>query len=156
MIRECIIDDINKLIECVDLMQEVNDVPTSNQVDKNFLIENLKKGIVSPQHKIMIKETANKIVAFAIGSVSQNIHNNKLYGEITYMFVHPEMMNLSVSQQLFDQLEEWTKEQQCQYLIALPSIWNEDYTMNELIEQIKNFYTKNCNLVGYTFIKGLK
>ena len=156
MIRECEPNDINKILDCVNLAQSVADVPQMNEVNTQFLIQNLKKGIVSPDHKILVKETQNKIIAFIVGSISQNIHNDKVYGEVTDLFVHPEMMKWTVSAELFKELENWFVEENCEYLVALPSSWNSDYTINNnLLEEMKNFYDKQCNLVGYVFVKGL-
>ena len=50
MIRECEPNDINKILDCVNLAQSVADVPQMNEVNTQFLIQNLKKGIVSPDH----------------------------------------------------------------------------------------------------------
>ena len=105
---------------------------------------------------IVLLPEQNKIIAFIVGSISQNIHNDKVYGEVTYLFVHPEMMKWTVSAELFKELENWFVEENCEYLVALPSSWNSDYTINNnLLEEMKNFYDKQCNLVGYVFVKGL-
>jgi len=158
MIRDIQITDINKILDCINLYEQSAHLEGSNKINKEFLMSNLKQGIISPNHKIVVKEMLNKIVGFAVGSLLQNHWNNQMYGEISYIFVHPDLEGRSHKKELFDELNTWFMDEGCHYSLSMTHHWTEQYTPHQdYIDQADQFYSKNdCVMVGHNYLKVLK
>jgi N-acetylglutamate synthase-like GNAT family acetyltransferase len=158
MIRDIETTDINKILDCITLYEQSARLEGSNKINKDFLINNLRQGIISANHKIVVKEMMQKIVGFAVGTLLQNHWNNQMYGEISYIFVHPDLEGRSHKKELFDELNTWFMDEGCHYSLCMTHHWNEQYQpQSEYIEDSDKFYTHNdCVMVGHNYIKVLR
>jgi len=158
MIRDIETTDINKILECIAVYEQSAKLSGSNSINKDFLINNLKQGIISPNHKIVVKEIANKIVGFAVGTLLQNHWNNQLYGEISYIFVHPDLEGRSHKKELFQHLNQWFQDEGCHYALSMTHHWDEHYqAQQDYIDQADDFYQdQDCVCVGKNYLKVLQ
>ena len=154
MIKDLDTTDLNKLVECIELYKDTVGVES---VDKEYLIKQIKESLIHQNHKIIVKEMMGKVVGFAVGTLLQNHWNGQRYGEVSYIFAHRELMGSTVKKELFDNLNNWFREEGCHYSLSLTSHWDKNYQPEtEFLNTTKHFYTQaGCKIVGYNFVKEL-
>lgn len=154
MIKDLETTDLNKLVECIELYQQTVGI---ENLDKEYLIKQIKDSLIHQNNKIIVKEMMGKVVGFAIGTLLQNHWNGKRYGEVSYIFAHQELMARTVKKELFDNLNQWFSEEGCHYSLSLTTHWNDEYEPEEeFLNTTKEFYTQvGCKIVGYNFVKEL-
>jgi len=129
-----------------------------DDVDRSFVKKAFKHMMMSPDFKIFVEEKNGKFVAYAIGKICQKIWNGKRYGELTFIFVHPEARNKNLADTLYQYVCDWFVEMRCDFMQASCMTYTEDYKPNDKWLHRIQTYFKNRDMqeVGYHYVKPLE
>jgi|LULY01.1.fsa_nt_gb ribosomal protein S18 acetylase RimI-like enzyme len=158
MIRDLRVNEISKLIECIQLQGQDAKLSYSDKIDPIYLAQIVKQAVINQNYKILVTTIDDKIVGFCAGWVSQKFWNPKQYGEILFIYIHPGIRNKKRADALFDGMVEWFKEMDCEYYFTSVLHFNEQYKPEtEYMEKgFKYFKAKGLTPLGSYFIKELK
>lgn len=129
-----------------------------DDIDRKFCKQQFKKVMMSPDYKVFVEEKNGKFVAYAIGKICQKIWNGKRYGELLFIFVHPEARNKHLADTLYQFVSDWFVEMRCDFMQASCMTYTKDYEPNEQwMKRIDTYYkSRDMQQVGYNFVKPLE
>ena len=158
MIRQPHPNELEKLVSiCVEHANDAGLIE-HDQLDRSHSKQQLKQMMISPDYKIFVYEYKDKFAGYIVGNISQKLWNKTLYGEIVLYFVHPEVRNKHIADDLFNAVEDWFVENGCQYQQASCLMYDSDYKANETWLHRSTTYlkTRHMNEVGYHYVKKLE
>jgi hypothetical protein len=132
---------------------------THDQLDRKFVKEQIKKGIINPNMQIYVYEEGDQFIGYVAGAGKQKIWNGTVYGEIILFFVHPEARKgKRIADELFMAIQDWFVEVGCVYMQASNMIFNEDYQPDdEWLTKARTYYKQqDMAECGYHFVKDLE
>ena len=158
MIREPRTDELEKLVSIA--IEHANDAGLAghDDVDRTFVKKQFRAMMMSPDFKIFVEPKNDVFAAYAIGRICQKIWNGKRYGEITFIFVHPEARSKILADDLYHSLVDWFREMRCDFVQASCMTYDNDYQPIEpWLHRVKTYY-KNQGMqeVGYHYIKPME
>lgn len=158
MIREPRTTELEKLVNIAIEHAKDAGLAGHDDVDRAFVKKAFKHMMMSPDYKIYVEDRNDVFVAYAIGKVCQKIWNGKRYGELTFIFVHPEARNKVLADTLVQYIEEWFGKQNCDFMQASCMTYTEEYKANdEWLKRIKTYFqSQQMNEVGYHYVKPLE
>lgn len=158
MIREVRVDELEKLVNiCVEHATDAGLVD-HDQLDRAHSKQQLRQMMISPDFKIYVYEQGDVFAGYIIGNITQKLWNTSLYGEIILYFLHPEVRNKHLADDLFNSIETWFREHGCLYQQASCLMYNKDYLPNEEWLHRSTTYLKSRSMaeVGYHYVKPLE
>tara|TARA_S200002703_G_scaffold102811_1_gene89067 strand:+ start:2080 stop:2574 length:495 start_codon:yes stop_codon:yes gene_type:complete len=158
MIREPKVTELEMLVDIAIEHAKDAGLGGHDDVDRKFVKKAFKQMMISPDFRIFVEEKNGKFIAYAIGKICQKIWNGKRYGELTFIFVHPEARSKSLADTLVQYVEQWFAEQKCDFMQASCMTYTQDYEANdEWLHRVKTYFkTQNMNEVGYHYVKPLE
>lgn len=151
-------DELEKLANvCVEHAKDAGLIE-HDQLDRAHSKKQLRSMMISPDYKIFVLDYNDVFAGYIVGNVSQKLWNKTLYGEIILYFVHPEVRNKYIADDLFNAIEDWFVECGCLYVQASCLMYDENYQPNQnWLHRSKTYLqTRTMNEVGYHYVKQLE
>lgn len=157
MIREPKTNELEKLVDIAIEHAVDAGLAGHDDVDRSFVKKSFKSVMISPDYKVYVEEKNNKFVAYCVAKICQKIWNGKRYGELLFIFVHPEARSKALADTMMQYVEDWFGEMRCDFMQASCMTYTKEYEPNEeWLRRIKTYYkTQDMNEVGYHYIKPL-
>ena len=64
-----------------------------DEINRMFLRKQLKQMLIEPNYQIFVAEQHGSFVGYVMGSIHEKLYNAKQYGELLFIFIHPEIRN---------------------------------------------------------------
>lgn len=158
MIREPNVDELELLTDIA--IEHAHDAGLINHdtLDRAHFKKQLRAIMISPDYKIWVHEKHGKFVGYVIAGVFQKLWNPTKYGEIILFFVHPEVRNKYLADDLFNAAQDWFVDCGCIYQQASCLMFKEDYEPNtEWLHRATTYYkTRGMAEVGYHYVQDLE
>ena len=129
-----------------------------DEINRMFLRKQLKQMLIEPNYQIFVAEQHGSFVGYVMGSIHEKLYNAKQYGELLFIFIHPEIRNKLILDQLYNRMEEWFLENNCMFMQASVMASDEEWLCQEkYVDKARDYFHKRCGMkeVGYHFIKPL-
>lgn len=158
MIREPRVDELEKLANIGVEHAKDAGLLEHDQLERSHFKQQLREMMISPDYKIFVKEEGSVFSAYAVGCVTQKLWNSTLHGEMILFFVHPEVRNKYLADDLYNVMQDWFVETGCVYMQASCLMYDKDYLPNEpwLHRATTYFKTKGLSEVGYHYVEDLE
>ena len=158
MLREPRTDELEKLINIAIEHAKDAGLAGHNDIDRTFVKKQFRAMMMNPDFKIFVEPKGDVFGAYAIGRICQKIWNGKRYGEITFIFVHPEMRSKHIADDLYESIIEWFREMRCDFVQASCMTYTKEYSANEeWLHRAKTYFkSQNMNEVGYHYVKPME
>lgn len=155
IIRQMQNTDINGLIECIKTQAVDADLPTSDAIDTMHLSKVIKEALIDNRYCVYVATQNNEIVGFCAGMLNMKHWNPTLYGEIFFIYTHPEHRSKKLADQLMDTMCEWFDEQNCAYILSSVMHFDEHYEPRDDYMRKGEIYFKSKGMkpVGCYFVK---
>ncbi len=158
MIREVRINELEGLTNLA--IEHGNDAGliSHDAVDRNYAKQQIKQMMINPDYKVFVAIKDDKIVGYIIGNITQKLWNPSLYGEVIVFFVHPEVRNKYLADDLFQAVKDWFIDNGCLYFQASCLTYTKEYQPNdEWLHRVKTYFkTQKMTEVGYHYVKPLE
>ena len=128
----------------------------SDSVDRSRIKEIYRKLLINPNVRVYVYEENGTIAGYVIGIVQTKIWNDKQFGEIMLLFVHPEVRNRFVADNLMEYAVKFFKEKGCMFYMASSMHFDDEYKRSdEYCDRASKYFTKlqHMTMVGETFVK---
>jgi len=159
MIREPRVDELEKLTNLAAEHAKDAGLIEHDQLERGYFKQQLKAMMISPDFKVFVKDEGNVFSAYCVVAAQQKLWNSSLYGEIILFFVHPEVRNKFLADDLFNVAEDWCKEVGCIFMHASCCMYDNQYQPNEpWLYRSKTYWNKSQKMaeVGYHYVKKLE
>jgi len=159
MIREPRVDELEKLANIAVEHARDAGLIEHDQLDRAHSKQQLRNMMISPDYKIFVKEEDTGVFsAYAVGAVSEKLWNTTLHGELILFFVHPEVRNKYLADDLWNVMQDWFVQTGCVYMQASCLMYDNRYLPNTtwLHRATTYFQTKGMNEVGYHYVQDLE
>tara|TARA_A100001201_G_C4094945_1_gene203380 strand:+ start:3301 stop:3795 length:495 start_codon:yes stop_codon:yes gene_type:complete len=158
MIREPRTDELEQLVDIAVEHAIDAGLAGHDDVDRHFVKKQFKNMMMSPDFKIIVEPRGDRFAAYAIGRICQKIWNGKRYGEMTFIFVHPEARSKVLADDLVSTLNHWFAEMRCDFVQTSCMTYTEDYKPNdEWLHRVRTYYkSQGMEEVGYHYVKPLE
>lgn len=158
MIRQPRPEELEKLVNvCVEHAKDAGLVD-HDQLDRSHSKQQLKQMMISPDYKIFVYERDGVFAGYVVGNITQKLWNKTLYGEIILYFLHPEVRNKNLADDLFNAVEDWFLDNGCLYQQASCLMYDSMYQPNTEWLNRSTTYLKTRGMaeVGYHYVKPLE
>lgn len=157
MVREANTHDLENLVKLAIEHAKDSGQAGHDDVDRIKMKQEFKQMIISPDVNIIVAETAGQLVGYAIGAVQEKLWNGTLYGELLFIFIHPEVRNKLLLDDMVYMVEDWFMLYGCQFMQASVMTYDSTYQANdEYNNRARNYFQRNNMAeVGYHFVKKL-
>ena len=157
IIRQMNKDDINAMIDCIKTQALDADLPSSDEIDVAHLSHVIRDALIDPRYYVLVAVEQDHIIGFCAGMLTMKHWNPRIYGEIFFIYTHPEKRSKKLADSLFDGLVDWFTEQKCAYVITSVLHFDEHYKPREDYMRKGDIYFKSKNLqpIGQCYIKGI-
>ena len=127
-------------------------------LERNHFKKQLRQIMISPDYKIFVYEQNGVFAGYVVAGVFQKLWNPTLHGEIVLFFVHPEVRNKYIADDLLNTALNWFAECGCQYYQASCLMYDADYQPNqEWLHRSRTYFAKaGMAEVGYHFVQNLE
>lgn len=158
MIREPRVDELELLTDIAIEHAHDAGLIKHDTLDRAHFKKQLRAIMISPDYKIWVYEKNDKFVAYIIAGVFQKLWNPTKYGELILFFVHPEVRNKYLADDLFNAAQDWFVECGCLYQQASCLMYTEEYEPNKewLHRATTYFKTRGMAEVGYHYVQDLE
>ena len=158
MIRELRTDELEKFVNLAVEHALDAGLIKHDQLDRNHTKQQCKQVMIDPDYKILVYVQDDKLAGYVVGNITQKLWNQSLYGEVIMFFVHPEVRNKYIADDLFQAIQDWFVHNGCLYFQASCMNYNKEYEANEeyLHRSKVYFKRKHMNEVGYHYVKSLE
>lgn len=158
MIREPRVDELEKLADIAVEHAKDAGLDSHDQLDRAHSKQQLRQMMISPDYKIFVHEENGVFSAYVVAAVVQKLWNPTLHGELILFFVHPEVRNKYLADDLWNVMQDWFVETGCVYMQASALMYNEKYQPNNTwLHRATTYYkTKGMEEVGYHYVQDLE
>ena len=137
------------MVHCKDAGMDGHD-----SVDKRRVKQQLREIMIHSNYQMFIAEQRGEIVGYIIGSIEEKFWNAKRYGEIMYIFIHPNIRNKLLLDDLWKYMTNWFLENNCMYYQASVLAHDAKYQQQtEYVNKARKYFGEHnkMNEVGYHF-----
>lgn len=158
MIREPRVDELELITDIAVEHATDAGLIDHDTLERNHFKKQIRAMMISPDYKIWIYEKNGKFAAYIIAGVFQKLWNSSKYGEIILFFVHPEVRNKFLADDLFNTAQNWFLECGCLYQQASCLMYDDEYNPNTkwLHRATTYFKTRGMEEVGYHYVQNLE
>lgn len=158
MIRQPRTDELEKLANIAVEHAMDAGLDEHDQLDRVHSKQQLRTMMISPNYKIFVSEENGVFSSYAVATVCEKLWNSTLHGEVILFFVHPEVRNKYLADDLWNAMQDWFVETGCVYMQASCLMYKSDYQPNEkwLHRATSYFKTKGMAEVGYHYVQDLE
>lgn len=158
MIREPNVTELEKITDIAVEHGKDAGIYGHDDGDRSHFKQQIRQMMISPDYKIFVYETNDKFAGYIVGSINQKLWNPTLYGELILYFVHPEVRNKYIADDLFGVLQDWFVENGCRYMQASCLMYDENYQPNDpWLHRATTYYkSKGMAEVGYHYVMDLE
>ena len=158
MIREPRPDELEKIVNIAAEHARDAGLIEHDTLDRNHFKAQIRAMMISPDYKIFVEVQNDIFVGYIVGMVTQKLWNPTIYGEIVLYFVHPEVRNKFLADDLFNSVEDWFMSNGCLYVQASCLMYDKEYQANEswLHRSTSYLKTRRMTEVGYHYVKKLE
>lgn len=158
MLREPRVDELEKLTNIAVEHAKDAGLVEHDQLDRAHFKKQLRQIMISPDYKIWVFEKNDVFHGYVIAGVFQKLWNSTKYGEIILFFVHPEVRNKYLADDLFNVAQNWFVECGCLYQQASALMYDNEYQPNSTwLHRATTYYkTRGMAEVGYHYVQDLE
>jgi hypothetical protein len=158
MIRELRTNELEKFTDLA--VQHAIDAGliSHDQLERNYVKQQCKQVMISPDYKILVVVKDDVFVGYVVGNITQKLWNSSLFGEVIMFFIHPDVRNKYLADDLFQAIQDWFIDNGCIYFQASCMNYTQDYKANDdYLRRSRIYFQKqHMNEVGYHFVKQLE
>ncbi len=158
MIRQMNKDDINRMIDCIHTQALDASVPESDKINEAHLAHVIREAVIDPRYYVSVATEQDHIIGFCAGMLTMKHWNPKVYGEIFFIYTHPEKRSKKLADALFDDVYAWFEQNDCHYVLSSVLHFNEKFEPEEDYMRRARIYFKSKGMtpIGEYFIKGIE
>ena len=157
MIRPFEPTDMNPLVHFI--MEQSREIGGNGYADANQqnIIEFVKDWNITPDSKFFIAEQNLKIQGYACVQIVVIPWNGKKVCNIDIFYVAPQHRNGYIANNLYDTIEDFAKQNNCNALINCVLMYDEDYQpQQDFIDNAHAYFSKKMIECGRTYVKEIK